>query len=61
MFRITHDQISNLFDLYKKTGNRYSYIKYALELKYDLDQDQLTLIWQGFDRAAEEWQKSDYE
>lgn len=57
LFKIKHTQINDLFILYNKTGNLHSFIRYGLELKYDLNEDQLTLIWQGFDKAAEEWQK----
>jgi hypothetical protein len=60
-WQLDYDQITKLFLLYNKTGNWHSFIRDGLKLEYDhLDQNKLSLIWQAFDRAAEEWQKREF-
>jgi len=55
---LTWDEINVLFSLYntRETGNRNTFIEKAMEKYPSITWREACLIWQGFDRGAEEWQ-----
>jgi len=55
---LTWDEIDALFSLYntRETGNRNTFIEKTMEKYPSITWREACLIWQGFDRGAEEWQ-----
>jgi hypothetical protein len=50
------DDVDKLFAVYNRIGKRDQYVKKALEMGFT--EYEAVLLWQGFDRAAEQWQNS---
>jgi hypothetical protein len=54
--KLTYDQVSVLFKLYDDTGslNRFIQRYHIYDLNYNLTDDELIILWQGFDRGIDE-------